>query len=411
MEYIKKDGTEKRKIVFVAAFFVIFVCSASAAFSVFSIPLQKATGGTASQVVLTLTIYQFFMSLFGIISGRIVDKSGPKKLMYVGGLVFGLGWFATAFVTSIPLLYLTCGVIAGAGNGLLYNPSLNVALRWYPEKRGTISGALLCAASIGPLVTAKAGAILCDQFGIQGLTYLGIAYLIIIWLVGWKMRVPDKSWMPDGFSKTEQGEAIAQIAYSPKEMLSTNTFWLLLLLFSIACTAGIMMIGSLSSIGQTQLGMTPIAAANLVAVNLISNLCGRLVIGKLCDKIGELETLAIIFILTVVALIGLSFSYTLPMFILFLIILGASFGGVLVVFPPLTSKTFGVKHSGINYGIMFFGYSIGAFLGPQIAARFVDKASGITAYHQPFIIATIVAILGFILTIVMRKKMKKPLSS
>lgn len=408
MEYVEKNGMNTRKIVFTAAFFVIFVCSASAAFSVFSIPLQKATGGNASQVVLTLTIYQFFMSLFGIISGRVVDKSGPKKLMYIGGLVFGLGWFSTAFVTSIPLLYLTCGVIAGAGNGLLYNPSLNVALRWYPEKRGTISGALLCAASIGPLITAKAGAVLCDQFGIHGLTYLGIAYLIIIWLVGWKMKVPEKGWMPDGFSKTEQGVAAAQIAYSPKEMLSTKTFWLLLLLFSIACTAGIMMIGSLSSIGQTQLEMTPIAAANLVAVNLLSNLCGRLVIGKLCDKLGELETLALIFILTVIALIGLSFSYTLPIFIFFLIILGASFGGVLVVFPPLTSKTFGMKHSGINYGIMFFGYSIGAFLGPQIAARFVNKAGGIKAYHQPFIIATIVAILGLILTVVMRKIIKKP---
>ncbi|MGM8138110.1 hypothetical protein [Enterococcus italicus] len=58
-----------------------------------------------------------------------------------------------------------------------------------------------------------------------------------------------------------------------------------------------------------------------------------------------------------------------------IIILGASFGGVLVVFPPLTSKTFGMKNSGVNYGIMFFGYSIGAFFGPQIAARFVDQTS------------------------------------
>lgn len=411
MQYGKNEGMNRRKIVFAAAFFVIFVCSASAAFSVFSIPLQKATGGNASQVVLTLTIYQFFMSLFGIISGRIVDKSGPKMLMYVGGLVFGLGWFMTAFVTSIPLLYVTCGVVAGAGNGLLYNPSLNVALRWYPEKRGTVSGALLCAASIGPLLTAKAGAILCDRFGIHGLIYLGIAYFVIIWSVGWKMQVPEKGWIPDGFAKTEQGTATAEIAYSPKEMLSTATFWLLLLLFSIACTAGIMMIGSLSSIGQTQLEMTPIAAANLVAVNLLSNLCGRLVIGKLCDKWGELETLALIFIVTVIGLVGLSFSYTLPVFIFFLILLGSSFGGVLVVFPPLTSKTFGMKHSGINYGIMFFGYSVGAFLGPQIAARFLDKSAGVQAYQQPFMIATAVAVLGLLLTVVIRKMIKKPAAS
>ena len=406
MEIVENKGMEKRKLIFTAAFFVIFVCSASAAFSVFSIPLQEATGGNASQVALTLTIYQFSMSLFGIISGRIVDKSGPKKLMYIGGLIFGLGWFMTAFVTSIPLLYLTCGLVGGAGNGLLYNPSLNTALRWYPEKRGTMSGVLLCAASVGPLVTAKAGAILCDQFGIRGLTFLGISYLIIIWLVGFKMELPEKNWLPTGFSQVSANSDSNQNHYAPKEMLSTSKFWLLLLLFSIACTGGIMMIGTLSSIGQVQLGMTPVSAANLVAVNLLSNLCGRLIIGKLCDKWGELETLALIFVLTIISLIGLSFSYSLPIFIFFLIILGASFGGVLVVFPPLTSKTFGMKHSGVNYGIMFFGYSIGALLGPQIAARFVDPSLGIKAYHQAFIIATFVAIVGLVLALIVRKAFK-----
>ena len=129
-----------RVLIFSAAFVIIFCCSASAAFSVFAKPLQEATGGTASQVALTLTIYQFFMSLFGILSGKIVDKSSPRTLMYVGGIVFGLGWGLTAFANSIPMLYLTTGVIAGAGNGLLYNPSLNTALKWYPEKRGTMSG-------------------------------------------------------------------------------------------------------------------------------------------------------------------------------------------------------------------------------------------------------------------------------
>ncbi|MHC5248669.1 L-lactate MFS transporter [Enterococcus sp. LJL90] len=407
MDITQQQQLSVRKIVFVAAFFVIFVCSASAAFSVFSIPLQEATGGDAAQVAFALTIYQFFMALFGIISGRIVDKSGPKKLMYVGGLVFGLGWFATAFATSIPMLYITCGFVAGAGNGLLYNPALNTALRWYPEKRGTMSGVLLCAASVGPLVTARAGAILCDAFGIQGLMYLGVAYLIVIWAVGWKMSLPEKGWQPANFTQqTAQGNPSGK-SFSPKEMVSTLQFWLLLLLFSVACTAGIMMIGSLSAIGQTQLGMSAIAASNLVAVNLISNLCGRLIIGKLCDKWGELPTLALIFVLTFVALIGLSFAYSLPVFIFFLIILGWSFGGVLVVFPPLTAKTFGMEFSGVNYGIMFFGYSVGALFGPQIAARFVNASAGTAAYHTVFYVAAAVAVFGLILVALVRQILKK----
>ncbi|WP_288746553.1 hypothetical protein [uncultured Enterococcus sp.] len=86
-----------------------------------------------------------------------------------------------------------------------------------------------------------------------------------------------------------------------------------------------------------------------------------------------------------------------------IIILGASFGGVLVVFPPLTSKTFGMKNPGVNYGIMFFGYSIGALLGPQIAARFVDQTSVPFSLHC----GPVVAIVGFVLSLVVRAMLKK----
>ena len=252
---------ENRVLIFSAAFIVIFCCSASAAFSVFAEPLRAATGGDAAQVALTLTIYQFFMALVGVLSGKIVDKFGPKMLMYAGGAVFGLGWLLTAFSTSIPMLYITCGVIAGAGNGLLYNPSINTAMKWFPEKKGTMSGVLLGAASLGPLVLAKVGALLCQQFGVRGFIYIGIAYWVIVWLVGWKMKAPEAGWKPEGWNPAAAGVSQGR-DYTPGEMVKTGTFWVLLALFSIACTSGIMMIGSLSGIAQVQLNMTAIAAAN-----------------------------------------------------------------------------------------------------------------------------------------------------
>jgi len=111
--------------------------------------------------------------------------------------------------------------------------------------------------------------------------------------------------------------------------------------------------------------------------------------------------------LTIVGLMGLKIATDQIVFIIFLVILGASFGGVLVVFPPLTNKTFGVKNSGINYGIMFFGYSIGALVGPQIAARSLDKALGVAAYSQAYVIAAIVAVVGLGITAILIAKQKK----
>lgn len=389
---MKKDN---RTLIFSAAFIIIFCCSASAAFSVFAKPLQEATGGSAAQVAFTLTIYQTFMAIFGILSGKIVDKSGPKMLMYVGGIVFGLGWALTAFASSIPMLYITTGVIAGAGNGLLYNPSINTALKWFPEKRGTMSGILLAAASVGPFALSKIGAILCEAVGANGFIYIGAAYAILVCLVAGFMKAPAADYKPNGYNPAK-ATASSGKDYTPTEMLKTGKFWIMFVLFAFSCTAGIMMIGSLSTIVQVQLGLTAIAASNYVAINCISNLCGRLVIGKLCDKLGEAKTLAGILVITILALLGLKFAANQVMFIICLIFLGAAFGGVLVVYPPLSSKQFGIKNSGINYGIMFFAYAVGSLFGPQIAARFVvADAVGTTAYTNVYTIAMIVAAIGF----------------
>ncbi|MDT7013812.1 MFS transporter [Levilactobacillus namurensis] len=379
----------QRRLVFTAAFIIIFCCSASAAFSVFANTLVQATGATASQVALTLTIYQFFMAAFGIISGRIIDHSSPKKLMYVGGAIFGLGWFLGAFAHSLWFLYFSIGILAGTGNGLLYNPALLTTLKWFPEKRGTISGLLLGAASLGPLVLAKAGAWLCATMGAAGLMPIGATYLVLVWLVGWLMASPE--------TPTTTTTEPAQTGKSPKEMMRSLTFWLLLALFAIACTAGIMLIGSLSAIAQVQLALTPIVAANFVVVNTLANFFGRMITGRAVDHLGETKTLFLILCLTIIGLAGLRWATGIALFTVFLIILGASFGGVLVVFPTLTGKTFGAKFSGTNYGIMFFGYAIGALIGPQIATLTMHANAGAHAYYGSYLVAIGVAVVGILI--------------
>ncbi len=398
---------KQRKIVFTAAFIMIFCCSASAAFSVFSKPLQVATGGDASQVALTLTIYQTFMAIFGILSGKIVDKSGPKKLMFIGGIVFGLGWALTAFASSIPMLYLTTGFIAGAGNGLLYNPSLNMALKWFPEKKGTISGLLLASASVGPLALSKVGAILCQSMGTTGFIYIGVAYAVLVCISSLFAAVPESGWTPDGYTPAAMAANNSVKDYTPSEMLKTSKFYVMLILFALSCTAGIMMIGSLSTIAQTQLGVDPIVASNFVAINCIANLCGRLIIGKFCDQVGEAKTLVGILIITALSLFGLKLAGSnMAFFIVCLVLLGGAFGGVLVVYPPLTAKNFGMKNQGMNYGIMFFAYAIGSLLGPQIAAKFVDVSAGFMAYGNVYMVAIGVAIVAIVLDIVLIKNME-----
>ncbi|MCF2706868.1 OFA family MFS transporter [Arcanobacterium haemolyticum] len=391
-----------RNFVFIGAFIAVWVVSAANVFTVFDKPLQDATGGTAPQVALALTIYQTVMAVFGIISGRIVDKAGPRMLAFVGGAIFGAGWILTGFATNIPMLYFTYGVLAGAGNGLLYNPAINTALRWFPEKRGTMNGILLCAASIGGIMLSKIGAVLNNSFGQRGFIFIGVAFLILSWTAGALMRPVPPDWKPEGWDpKTTTTGAVAEVDYKPGEMVRTPAFWLMLVIFAIAATSGLMLIGKLSAIVQTQLDFDAVTAANFVMINTAANLVGRLTTGKLCDKIGEVKTLAGILVLTIVGLLGLSISTSPVVFAIFLCLLGASFGGVLVVFPPLTSRQFGLKNFGINYGIMFFAYAIASLVGPQIASRLVDTTAGASAYQTAFYVAAGVAAVGLVLIVLL----------
>ena len=137
-----------RKKVFAASWIVIFVAAGISAYSVFKASIMEATGGTDSQISIAYTIQQLFAATLGIFSGRAVDKIGPRIVIYLGGFLYGFGWLVGGLTTSVPMFYLFFGVVNGIGSGLIYNSSVATGLKWYPEKKGTMSGLLLMSASV-----------------------------------------------------------------------------------------------------------------------------------------------------------------------------------------------------------------------------------------------------------------------
>jgi OFA family oxalate/formate antiporter-like MFS transporter len=362
--------------------------------------LMVATGGSRAEMAVALTLSLFSLSLFGIVSGWIVDRFGPRRLMYGGGLLTTLAWVLTAFADSLTMLYLSFGLCLGAGVGLIYNPAINTCLRWFPDKRGFVSGFLLSASPLGTLAIAKLAAVLCHAFGSAGLLWIGLIYLALTFSVGWKMVLPQSGWRPDCWKPASTPEKDrAGGDFSCVAMIRTAAFWHMLLLYALAATAGAMMVSVLSPIAQVQLGMEPVIAANMVVANCLANFFGRLAAGRLCDKWGEAKTLILIFVLTVIGLLGMRQAASVIAFTAFLLLLGGSYGGVLVVFPPLCARMFGIAHSGANYGILFFGHAFGGLIGPQIAARTVDKSLGVHAFDNAYLLAAAVAVMGLALSL------------
>ncbi|PJM78742.1 L-lactate MFS transporter [Bifidobacterium scaligerum] len=401
-----------------AAFVVMFFVASIALFSVFLNPLSEQHGWTPAEVSLSYSIFQTVMAVTGIFSGRISDKFGPRTVMLVGGFVFGLGWFLTGMADSLPMLYICHGLIAAVGNGLVYNPALTTAQRWFPDIRGKASGILLAAAAIGPATLAPVANALSSAFGVSNaLKILGVTFWVTITVgslfvhpapadyrpKGWEPPVADR---PATVASAQTGD---DGSFDFKAMLTSPRFYILLAVYAMAATSGTMLVGAVSSISQEHVGavgtMTAAAfGAMAVSISTISNFLGRLTFGALYDKFGAFKCLSLMLVITALAMVAMSFAYNAVFFVACVIVLGFAFGALLVIYPPLTGETFGTKHLGVNYGIMFLGYALGAWIGPRLATGLHSEAYG---YRIAFYAAAGITVLGLVIVLLLAAKVKK----
>lgn len=389
--------------VFGAGWVINFFVSAAAIFSVVSKPMTQLRGWSMTDFSLAFSVYTLFLAIFGIFSGRIADSYGAKKNMYVGAVLFGAGWFLTGRCETLTQLYLVYGVLAGSGGGIIYNAVIATTLRWFPDKRGKVSGMLLASAAIGPFTLAPMAAVILQQVGIvHTFEILGALFFIAISAVGWMMDSAPVGYRPAGWNPTPtEVSAASGSDFEWKEMVSAPLFYLLLLIFICASTAGTMMINSTSVIAQTQIGVAATVGALAVSVSTLSNFIGRLSFGAIYDKVGGFKALLLSLGMTIVALLLLGAAKTMPLFLACVVLLGFAFGGLLVVFPPITGKYFGIKNLGVNYGIMFLGYAGGSFVGPRISSYFMDTTGSFALAYKS---AAALAALGVVLIILIMLK-------
>ncbi|RYL89280.1 OFA family MFS transporter [Sporolactobacillus sp. THM19-2] len=395
--------------VFSSAWVLILIISSIAMYSVFSEPLTQLRGWSLGSFNLAYSIYTLIQAVTAIFAGMYMHKHGTKKMMYVGGFTIAAGWFLTSFASSIPAFYITFGIVAGAGSGILYNPSLVTALKWFPEQSGRISGLLLSSAAIGPFLFSPVAAKVIELFGVlNAFRIFGVSFLILAWAVAWKLDSAPEGYRPPGFrpSKSSSQTKPKKININWKVMVSSPLFYLLLVTMIVASTAGTMLVSSVSVIAQQQIGLTASLGAIIVSVSTLSNFIGRLSFGVLFEKMGAFGSLVFDLLITISALLLIAFADTLAVFVVCIVLLGFSFGGVLVLFPPLTGQLFGLKYLEINYAIVFLGYAGGAFVGPRIAAYFSETAgSFIPAYFVAAALSAIGLILVGLLALMARKQL------
>ena len=136
------------------------------------------------------------------------------------------------------------------------------------------------------------------------------------------------------------------------------------------------------------------------------NAFGRIIAGFLSDKIGRINTLTLVFIIAIAALMALYAcgEGSVVLFYIGICLIGVCFGAFMGIYPGFTADNFGTKNSSVNYGIMFFGFSAAGLIGPQIMSS-IYKSSG--AYQPAFLVAAVMAVVGLALSFVYRAVYKR----
>src|SRR5271154_5587567 len=196
--------TINRWYIALAGVFMQLALGAVYAWSVFRIPLAKQFGWSISEVTLTFTISIFVLGIAAFIGGLWLNRQGPRIVAVTGGALYGLGVFLASFsANKLWWLYVSYGLIGGIGLGFAYIVPVAVLVKWFPDRRGLITGVAVGGFGAGALIVAPLATRLIQSVGVlQTFAYLGIGYLVVIMVTGYFMQNPPEGWRPQGWTPT-----------------------------------------------------------------------------------------------------------------------------------------------------------------------------------------------------------------
>ncbi len=395
----KEAKVMNRWLVALGALIIQLCLGAIYAWSVFTPHLKKAPfnfSATQTQVVFSVGLATFAIVM--VLAGRWQAKIGPRRVALSGGLLLGLGYILAKFIGgSFFGQVVSIGLIGGAGIGLAYVCPIAVGMKWFPDKKGLITGLAVAGFGFGALIWIKlAGAWghLIEKIGVQDVFGLyGIIFLAAVSLGSIVMINPPAGWKPKGWSPPEPqtvgNKITGQLNMLPDQMLKTRQFYMLWSIFIFSGMAGLMTIGiiqlfgidALKGSGHSEVEAAAIAGTAMAVFYSLANGIGRIVWGALSDRLGRKRSITIMTASQgVMMLLFFWMGGTPALLFLGATIIGFNFGGNFALFPTATADFFGTAHVGQNYGWMFTAYGVGGIVGPIMAGAFRDSGSWLPAF-------------------------------
>jgi OFA family oxalate/formate antiporter-like MFS transporter len=360
------------------------------AWSYFQQPVMSAGNWSNAQTAWAFSLAIFFLGLAAAWGGVNLPRFGPRKLAMTGGFLFGLGYLIAAYalqIKNLPLLYAGYGVIGGIGLGLGYVTPVATAAKWFPDKKGLITGMVVMGFGFGALIMAKVLAPLfmsmTDGNLVLTFSYVGVIMLIITLPAGYCLVNPPESAVPktNGSAATSAGGQCGRDAVTAKQCILSGKFLMMWMVFFFNIIAGIMFISFQSPLLQDLLKKTldpatltdpQVAAglaasgATLIAVSSIFNGAGRFFWGWLSDKIGRVQVFRYILGSQLVVFIAMIFIENPMIFGVLVCYILLCYGGGFGSMPSFVLDVFGPKLMPVVYGAILTAWGCAGVVGPRL---------------------------------------------
>lgn len=425
-----------RWVVVIGAILIQLALGAIYAWSAFTTPLSGAPSEYGFTKLETQLIFSAGLAAFAImtiIGGRLMKKHGPRPIALIGGIVLGLGYILAGFVGDSFIGKLaTIGIIGGAGIGLAYVVPIATGVKWFPDKKGLVSGIAVAGFGFGAFIWI----LLANPPSVLGFSGLitksvvdaahpfvytianvdmvfiiyGVLFLVLVSIGSLVMVNPPEGWKPAGWNPPALAPGKAAFkGFTPKEMMKSPQFWMLWTMFIFGALAGLMVIGNVQNFAKNPTdgfeghGFTAQQAADFAVLGAaiclpIFNGAGRIAWGMASDKIGRRNALIAMFAFQGIMMAAFFYATANEyMFYIIAALIGFNFGGNFALFPAATADSFGSDTVGINYPYVFIAYGIGGIAGPFLAGWVQDAGmSFMYAFIPAAVLCFIAAGLGLL---------------
>ncbi len=381
-----EHGMEKRRLVYgILGFLLLIFFGMIYAWSIFIAPLEAEFGWMRSQTSLVFTFSMISFCLGNLFAGWITPRTSPRISILIAAVSICIGFAASAFTSSLLWIYVSYGVFCGFAVGVGANTVISTTLKWFADKQGTASGALLMGFGMGSMVLGSFVTMFIAKIGWRS-TFMMLAALFgaVLFTSSFFLKIPPKEFSEELMAKARKKNVISARDFTSKEMLATSAFWVFMTWTVLIGSGGLALISNAVPAAKDVLSGTMDASAIVIlatsAMSAISvfNGLGRFAAGFLWDTKGfrfALFSVSFVYIASMAMLICATVLKSFPILTVGFVLLGMAFGGSMSAVSAMIGSFYGTKHYGLNFGCGSCNLIAAALIGPTLIG-YLKTSSG-----------------------------------